>query len=137
MLAVCATPIGNLEDVTLRVLRELAEADFVLCEDTRHTRRLLERHGIRARLRSYHEHNEAARTAELLPRLQAGEWIALVSDAGLPGISDPGARLVAAALEAGVQVTVLPGAFAVETALVETGFSAGRYEFHGLLPRVG
>ena len=81
MLAVCATPIGNLEDVTLRVLRELAEADLVLCEDTRHTRRLLERHEIRARLRSYHEHNEAARTAEVLPRLEAGERIALVSDA--------------------------------------------------------
>jgi 16S rRNA (cytidine1402-2'-O)-methyltransferase len=79
VLAVCATPIGNLEDVTLRVLRELSEADLVLCEDTRHTRRLLERHGIRARLLSYHEHNEAARSAELLPRLQAGERIALVS----------------------------------------------------------
>jgi len=88
VLAVCATPIGNLEDVTLRVLRELAEADLVLCEDTRHTRRLLERHGIRARLRSYHEHNEAARTAELMPRLQGGERIALVSDAGLPGIPE-------------------------------------------------
>src|ERR671925_578706 len=114
-LAVCATPIGNLEDVTLRVLRELAEADLVLCEDTRHTKRLLERHGIRARLLSYHEHNEAARTAEVLPRLEAGERIALVSDAGLPGISDPGARLVAAALGAGVAVTVLPGPSAVET----------------------
>jgi 16S rRNA (cytidine1402-2'-O)-methyltransferase len=135
MLAVCATPIGNLEDVTLRVLRELAEADLVLCEDTRHTRRLLERHGIRARLRSYHEHNEATRTAELLPRLQAGEQIALVSDAGLPGISDPGARLVAAALEAGVTVTVLPGASAVDTALVASGFVAERYQFVGFLPR--
>ena len=135
MLAVCATPIGNLEDVTLRVLRELSEADLVLCEDTRHTRRLLERHGIRARLLSYHEHNEAARSAELLPRLQAGERIALVSDAGLPGISDPGARFVAAALEAAVQVTVLPGASAVETALVASGFSADRYQFLGFLPR--
>ena len=135
MLAVCATPIGNLEDVTLRVLRELAEADLVLCEDTRHTRRLLERHGIRARLRSYHEHNEAARTAELLPRLQTGERIALVSDAGLPGISDPGARLVAAALEGGVAVTVLPGASAVDTALVASGFAAERYQFLGFLPR--
>src|ERR671919_2865198 len=101
-LVVCPTPIGNLEDVTLRVLRELGEADLVLCEDTRHTRRLLERHGIAARLLSYHEHNEAKRTAELLPRLQAGERMALVSDAGLPAISDPGARLVVAALEAGV-----------------------------------
>ena len=93
-LLVCPTPIGNLEDVTLRVLRELAEADVVLCEDTRHTRKLLERHGVRARLLSYHQHNEAARTAELVPRLEAGERIALVSDAGLPGVSDPGARLV-------------------------------------------
>ena len=108
-LAVCATPIGNLEDVTLRVLAELAAADVVLCEDTRHTRGLLERHGIKARLLSYHEHNEAQRTAELLPRLEAGERIALVSDAGLPGVSDPGARLVRAALDAGVDVTVLPG----------------------------
>src|SRR5437867_3218834 len=104
-LAVCATPIGNLEDVTLRVLRELAEADLVLCEDTRHTRKLLERHGLRARLVSYHEHNEARRTGEMLPRLEAGERVALVSDAGLPGISDPGARLIAAALDAGVEVT--------------------------------
>ena len=135
MLAVCATPIGNLDDVTLRVLRELAEADLVLCEDTRHTRRLLERHGIRARLRSYHEHNEAARTGEVLPRLRAGERIALVSDAGLPGISDPGARLIGAALEAGVPVTVLPGASAVDTALVAGGFAANRYQFLGFLPR--
>ena len=134
-LAVCATPIGNLEDVTLRVLRELAEADVVLAEDTRHTRGLLERHGIRARLLSYHEHNEAKRTAELLPRLQAGERLALVSDAGLPGISDPGARLVAAALEAGVPVTVLPGASAVETALVASGLVGERYQFVGYLPR--
>ena len=109
-LAVCATPIGNLEDVTLRVLRELAEADVVLCEDTRRTRVLLQRHGISARVVSYHEHNEAERTAELLPRLEGGERVALVSDAGLPGINDPGARLIAAALEAGVPVTVLPGA---------------------------
>ncbi|HEX7309798.1 MAG TPA: ribosomal RNA small subunit methyltransferase I, partial [Gaiellaceae bacterium] len=121
MLSVCATPIGNLEDVTLRVLRELREADVVLCEDTRHTRVLLERHDIRATLLSYHEHNEAKRTSEMLPRLLAGERIALVSDAGMPGISDPGARLIAAALEAGVQVTVLPGPSAVETALVASG----------------
>jgi 16S rRNA (cytidine1402-2'-O)-methyltransferase len=135
MLAICATPIGNLEDVTLRVLHELREADLVLCEDTRHTRRLLDRHGIRARLRSYHEHNETARTAEVLPLLRAGERIALVSDAGLPGISDPGARLVGSALDAGVPVTVLPGPSAVETALVASGFAADRYQFLGFLPR--
>src|SRR4051794_20535476 len=134
-LAVCATPIGNLEDVTLRVLRELAEADVVLCEDTRHTRKLLGRHGVRARLLSYHQHNEAARTAELLPRLEAGEGLALVSDAGLPGISDPGVRLIRAAREAGVEVTVLPGPSSVETALVASGFEAERYQFLGYLPR--
>ena len=134
-LAVCATPIGNLEDVTLRVLTELAAADVVLCEDTRHTRGLLERHGIKARLLSYHEHNEARRTAELLPRLEAGERIALVSDAGLPGVSDPGVRLVRAALDAGVDVTVLPGASAVETALVASGLVAEQYRFLGFLPR--
>ncbi len=134
-LAVCATPIGNLEDVTLRVLRELAEAELVLCEDTRRTRILLERHGISARLSSYREHNEARRTAELLPRLVAGLRVALVSDAGLPGINDPGARLIAAALAEGVPVTVLPGASAVETALVAGGFAAERYQFVGYLPR--
>jgi 16S rRNA (cytidine1402-2'-O)-methyltransferase len=134
-LAVCATPIGNLDDVTLRVLAELRAAAVVLCEDTRHTRGLLERHGIDARLLSYHEHNEAQRTAELLPRLEAGERVALVSDAGLPGISDPGARLVRAALDAGVAVTVLPGASAVETALVASGLVGDRYQFLGFLPR--
>ena len=134
-LAVCATPIGNLEDVTLRVLRELAEAELVLCEDTRRTRVLLQRHGVPARLTSYHEHNEAERTAEVMPRLRAGARVALVSDAGLPGVSDPGARLVAAAIEAGVPVTVLPGASAVETALVASGFAAERYQFLGYLPR--
>jgi 16S rRNA (cytidine1402-2'-O)-methyltransferase len=134
-LAICATPIGNLEDVTLRVLAELRAADVVLCEDTRHTRGLLDRHGIEARLLSYHEHSEAARTAELLPRLASGERIALVSDAGLPGVSDPGARIVRAALEAGVPVTVLPGPSAVETALVASGLVGGRYQFLGFLPR--
>ncbi|MGH3104230.1 MAG: 16S rRNA (cytidine(1402)-2'-O)-methyltransferase [Gaiellaceae bacterium] len=134
-LAVCATPIGNLEDVSLRVLRELRECDLVLCEDTRRTHVLLQRHGITARLLSLHEHNETKRAAELLPRLEAGERLALVSDAGLPGISDPGARLVVAALEAGVPVTVLPGASAVETALVASGLVSERYQFLGFLPR--
>jgi 16S rRNA (cytidine1402-2'-O)-methyltransferase len=134
-LAICATPIGNLDDVTLRVLAELAAADAVLCEDTRHTRGLLRRHGIEARLLSYHEHNEAQRTAELLPRLEAGERLALVSDAGLPGVSDPGGRLVRAALGAGLEVTVLPGPSAVETALVVSGLVAEQYRFLGFLPR--
>jgi 16S rRNA (cytidine1402-2'-O)-methyltransferase len=134
-LAVCATPIGNLDDVTLRVLEELRSADVILCEDTRHTRVLLDRHGISGKLVSYHEHNEAKRAAELLPRLEAGERFALVSDAGMPGISDPGARLVAAAIEAGVPVTVLPGPSAVETALVASGLAAGGFRFLGFLPR--
>jgi 16S rRNA (cytidine1402-2'-O)-methyltransferase len=121
--------------VTLRVLAELAAADVVLCEDTRHTRVLLQRHGINARLVSYHEHNEAKRTAELLPRLEAGERVALVSDAGLPGVSDPGARLVRAALDADLDVTVLPGPSAVETALVASGLVAEQYRFLGFLPR--
>jgi len=135
-LAVCATPIGNLDDVTLRLLDELRSADVILCEDTRHTRVLLDRHAISgAKLLSYHEHNEAKRTAELVPRLSAGERVALVSDAGMPGISDPGARLIGAALEQGVPVTVLPGPSAVDTALVAGGFAADRYQFVGFLPR--
>jgi 16S rRNA (cytidine1402-2'-O)-methyltransferase len=134
-LVVCPTPIGNLEDVTLRALRELGEADLVLCEDTRRTRVLLERHGVQARLTSFHRHNEASRTAEVLPRLEAGVRVALASDAGLPGVNDPGARLVAAALERGVEVTVLPGPSAVETALVASGLVGERYSFLGYLPR--
>ena len=134
-LAVCATPIGNLDDITLRVLAELRDADVVLAEDTRHTRGLLERHGIKARLLSYHEHNEAARVAELVPRLEAGERVALVTDAGMPTVSDPGARLVRAALEAGVELTVLPGPSAVETALAGSGLAGERYAFVGFLPR--
>ena len=134
-LVVCPTPIGNLEDVTLRALRELGEADVVLCEDTRRTRVLLDRHGIRARLLSLHRHNEARRVAEVVPRLEGGERIALASDAGLPGVNDPGARLVAAALEHGIEVTVLPGASAVETALVASGLVGARYTFLGYLPR--
>lgn len=134
-LAVCATPIGNLQDVTLRVLAELAAADTVLCEDTRRSRVLLDRHAIQARLLSYHQHNEAARVAELVPRLLDGERIALISDAGLPGVNDPGARLIAAALEAGVPVSVLPGASAVETALVASGLAGEQYRFLGYLPR--
>ena len=134
-LVVCPTPIGNLEDVTLRALRELREADLVLCEDTRRTRTLLDRHGIRRPLTSYHRHNEAARTREVLPRLRAGERIALASDAGLPGVNDPGARLIAAAVGEGLEVTVLPGPSAVETALVASGLVGDRYAFVGYLPR--
>src|SRR5579884_3382790 len=124
-----------MDDVTLRVLAELRDADVVLAEDTRRTGLLLARHKIDAKLLSYHEHNEAARVTELVPRLEAGERVALVSDAGLPGVSDPGARLVRAALDAGVPVTVLPGASAVETALVSSGLVSDRYAFVGFLPR--
>ena len=134
-LAVCATPIGNLDDVTLRVLGALRGAELVLCEDTRRTRLLLARYDIRANLVSYHEHNEAERTAEVLPRLREGALVALVSDAGLPGISDPGARLIAAAAVEGLPVTVLPGPSAVETALVASGLLSDRYQFLGYLPR--
>lgn len=134
-LSVCATPIGNLADITLRVLEELAAAETVLCEDTRHTRVLLARHGIRARLLSYHRHNEASRVLELVPRLVAGEQMALVSDAGLPGVNDPGARIISAAIAAGVPVTVLPGPSAIETALVASGLAGEQYRFVGYLPR--
>jgi 16S rRNA (cytidine1402-2'-O)-methyltransferase len=134
-LVICPTPIGNLEDVTLRVLRELREADLVLCEDTRRTRVLLERHGLEARLLSFHRHNESQRLSEVLPRLERGERLALASDAGLPGVNDPGAGLVAAALDLGLPVTVLPGPSAVETALVASGLVGERYTFLGYLPR--
>jgi 16S rRNA (cytidine1402-2'-O)-methyltransferase len=135
-LVVCATPIGNLRDVTLRVLDALREADVVLCEDSRRTQILLDRYEIRAkRLVSVHRHNEAQRVGELLPLLGAGETHALVSDAGLPGVNDPGGRLVTAALAEGIPVTVLPGPSAVETALVASGLAAAEYRFLGYLPR--
>lgn len=135
-LLVCATPIGNLADVTHRVLDALRDADLVLCEDTRRTQVLLDRYEIRARgLVSVHRHNEARQASELLPRLEAGDTFALVSDAGLPGVNDPGSRLVAAALRAGVEVTVLPGPSAVETALVASGLGVEQYRFLGYLPR--
>jgi len=134
-LAVCATPIGNLDDVTLRVLSELRAADLVLCEDTRRTRILLDRHGVAAHVASYHRLNEAARASEMLRRLVAGERVALVSDAGLPGVNDPGARLITAAIDAGLPVHVLPGPSAVETALVASGLVGDEYRFVGYLPR--
>jgi 16S rRNA (cytidine1402-2'-O)-methyltransferase len=134
-LVVCPTPIGNLEDVTLRVLAALREADVVACEDTRHTRVLLDRHGISARLVSLHEHNERARASELVARISGGEVVALVSDAGTPLVSDPGFALVRECLAVGVALEVLPGPSAVLTALVASGLPADRWRFVGFLPR--
>jgi 16S rRNA (cytidine1402-2'-O)-methyltransferase len=134
-LVVCPTPIGNLEDITLRVLRELTDADLIACEDTRRTRILLERHGITARLTSLHEHNEASRARELAGRIAAGEVIALVSDAGTPLVSDPGFELVRACLRADLPVEVLPGPSAVLPALLASGLPAASWSFVGFLPR--
>jgi len=134
-LLVCPTPIGNLEDVTLRVLAALREADVVACEDTRRARVLLKRYGLAVKLVSFHEHNERARTAELLARMGNGATVALVSDAGMPLISDPGFALVGACLQAGVALEVLPGPSAVITALVASGLPAERWCFVGFLPR--
>jgi 16S rRNA (cytidine1402-2'-O)-methyltransferase len=134
-LVVCPTPIGNLEDVTLRVLSALREADVVACEDTRRTRILLDRYGVKAKLVSYHEHNEQARSAELVRRMREGAVVALVSDAGMPLVSDPGYVLVRGCVAAGLPVEVLPGPSAAITALVASGLPADEWRFHGFLPR--
>lgn len=135
MLYLCATPIGNLEDVTLRLLEVLKSVDVVACEDTRHTRVLLDRHGVSARLMSFHEHNEEERLGSLLPLLREGKDVAVVSDAGMPGVSDPGFTLVRACAEEGLAVTVVPGPSAVSTALVLSGLPADRFAFVGFLAR--
>jgi 16S rRNA (cytidine1402-2'-O)-methyltransferase len=135
MLHVCPTPIGNLGDVTLRVLEVLKAVDVVACEDTRRTRVLLDRYDISARVISFHGHNEEERVAFLLPRLLAGEEVALVSDAGMPGLSDPGFSLVRACVAQGVAVTVLPGPSAVSTALVLSAMPTDRFAFVGFLAR--
>ena len=134
-LVVCPTPIGNLEDVTLRVLSALRDADVVACEDTRRTRVLLDRYGVRAKLVSYHEHNEQARSSELVGRMREGAIVALVSDAGMPLVSDPGYVLVRGCVAAGLPVEVLPGPSAAITALVASGLPADEWHFHGFLPR--
>jgi 16S rRNA (cytidine1402-2'-O)-methyltransferase len=134
-LVVCPTPIGNLEDITLRVLSVLREADVVACEDTRRTRVLLDRYGVNATLVSYHEHNESQRSAELVRRMRAGETVALVSDAGMPLVSDPGYVLVQACVAAGLAVEVLPGPSAALAALVASGLPADTWRFVGFLPR--
>ncbi len=135
MLYVCPTPIGNLEDVTLRVLAVLKNVELIACEDTRHTRILLDRYGITGRLVSFHEHNEEQRLGALLPLLREGKDVAVVSDAGMPGLSDPGFTLVRACAAEGLPVTVLPGATAVATALVASGLPADRFAFVGFLAR--
>jgi 16S rRNA (cytidine1402-2'-O)-methyltransferase len=134
-LVVCPTPIGNLEDVTLRVLSALRDADVVACEDTRRTRVLLDRYGVRARLVSYHEHNEKARSAELVERMREGAVVALVSDAGMPLVSDPGYVLVQGCVAAGLEVEVLPGPSAALAALVASALPADAWRFVGFLPR--
>jgi 16S rRNA (cytidine1402-2'-O)-methyltransferase len=134
-LVVCPTPIGNLEDVTLRVLAALREADVVACEDTRHTRKLLVRYGVTASLVSYHEHNERSRAAELVQRMLDGAVVALVSDAGMPLVSDPGYVMVEACVAAGLAVEVLPGPSAALAALVASALPADRWRFAGFVPR--
>ncbi len=134
-LVVCPTPIGNLEDVTLRVLSALREADVIACEDTRHTRTLLDRYGVSAPLVSYHEHNEERRAGELVERMRRGETVALVSDAGMPLVSDPGYVLVRACVAAGLEVEVLPGPSAAIAALVASALPADSWRFAGFLPR--
>lgn len=135
VLVVCATPIGNLGDVTLRVLDALRTVDVIAAEDTRVTRKLLSRYEIRTPLEAYHEHNRLAKTPELVDRIERGERIALVSDAGTPGVSDPGEQLVDACLNAGIRVEVLPGASAILTALVASGLPTHAFYFGGFLPR--
>jgi 16S rRNA (cytidine1402-2'-O)-methyltransferase len=134
-LVVCPTPIGNLEDITLRTLSALRAADVIACEDTRRTRVLLDRFGVSAPLVSYHEHNEESRARELVERMRGGEVVALVSDAGMPLVSDPGYVLVRAAVAAGIGVEVLPGPSAVITALVASGLPSAQWRFVGFLPR--
>jgi 16S rRNA (cytidine1402-2'-O)-methyltransferase len=134
MLYLVPTPIGNLGDITLRAIEVLKGADVIACEDTRHSLRLLNHFEIRKPLVSYHEHNEARRTAELIERLRMGATVAVITDAGMPGISDPGHRLLRACIEEGIAYTVLPGPSAVLTALVGSGFPAERMYYGGFLP---
>lgn len=133
-LYLCATPIGNLEDITLRVLETLKQVDLIAAEDTRHTRKLLNHYDIKAKLTSYHEHNKYEKAEALVRELLSGKDIALVTDAGTPAISDPGEELAKAALEAGIEVTSLPGASALVVALSMSPLSSRRFVFEGFLP---
>jgi len=134
-LYICATPIGNLEDVTLRVLRILKEADLVAAEDTRKTRKLFSKYQIRTPLTSYYEHNEETRGKVLIKKLREGKTVALVSEAGMPGISDPGHKLIRACIEENIDLEVLPGPSALISSLVISGLPTDRFTFQGFLPR--
>jgi 16S rRNA (cytidine1402-2'-O)-methyltransferase len=134
ILYIVATPIGNLEDMTFRAVRILKEAGLIACEDTRHTRRLLDHYGIQTPMISYHEHNEAARVEDLIGRLRSGQTVALVSDAGTPLISDPGYRIVIAAAAEGIPVVPVPGASAALAALSASGLPTDAFRFCGFLP---
>lgn len=135
MLYICPTPIGNLEDITLRTLRILQEVDLVLAEDTRHTGQLLHHFQINRPLESLHEHNEKAKTQRILDLLKQGKLVALVSDAGMPGISDPGAFLIRETIDAGLPLEVLPGANAALVGFLQSGFTSPHFLFYGFLPR--
>jgi 16S rRNA (cytidine1402-2'-O)-methyltransferase len=134
MLYLVATPIGNLSDMTFRAVEVLKSVDVIACEDTRHSLHLLRHFGIEKPLVSYHEHNEARRTAELIEQLAVGKNVAVITDAGMPGISDPGHRLLRACQQRGVPYTVLPGPSAVLTALIGSGFDAEQFFYGGFLP---
>ena len=134
MLNIVATPIGNLDDITLRALTVLKSVDLIAAEDTRHSGNLLRHFQIRKPLVSYHEHNEARRTAELIERLTAGETVALITDAGMPGLSDPGARLIRKCIERDLPFTIIPGVSAITTALVGSGFALDQFCYRGFLP---
>lgn len=133
-LYVVATPIGNLEDITYRAVRVLREADLIACEDTRHTAKLLHHYGIEKPTISYHEHNEAARAEELVAKLEQGLNVAQVSDAGMPGISDPGYRVIKLAIERGIRVVPVPGASALVAAVAASGLPTDSFQFLGFLP---
>jgi 16S rRNA (cytidine1402-2'-O)-methyltransferase len=134
MLYVVATPIGNLSDITLRALEVIKQADLVAAEDTRHSGLLLKHFGIKKPFVSYHEHNEAARTAELVERLARGENIALITDAGTPGVSDPGLRIIRGCIQRELPFTIIPGPSAIVTALIGSGFSTEKFSFRGFVP---
>jgi 16S rRNA (cytidine1402-2'-O)-methyltransferase len=134
MLSIVATPIGNLGDITLRALEALRSADVIAAEDTRHSGILLKHHGIKKPLISYHEHNEAMRTAELIERVARNENVALITDAGTPGISDPGTRLIRECIKRDLSFTIIPGPSAIITALAGSGLAMERFCFRGFLP---